>query len=128
MLPVGLLMVVVAVLGALALVFVSAKASLEADANGIAKVGMPLGGGKIVSVSVIGGREQKLVPVKVVGSEIVAKQPVPANEALKIRVVIKRPGLDRLAGREDPDVDAHVHDADRVDQDALPDPAQGHRR
>ncbi len=37
-----------------------------ADAT-LAKVGMPLGGGKIVSVSVIGGREQKLVPVKVVG-------------------------------------------------------------
>ena len=100
MLPVGLLLVAVAVLGVLALVFVSAKASLEADANGIAKVGMPLGGGKIVSVSVIGGREQKLVPVKVVGSEIVAKQPVPANETLKVRVVIKRPGwIAWLAGK-----------------------------
>ena len=39
MLPVGLLIVAVAVLGVLALVFVSAKASLETDANGIAKVG-----------------------------------------------------------------------------------------
>ena len=67
MLPVGAVILVVAVLGVLALVFVSAKASLEADANGIAKVGMPLGGGKIVLVSVIGGREQKLVPIKVVG-------------------------------------------------------------
>jgi peptidoglycan hydrolase-like protein with peptidoglycan-binding domain len=100
MLPVGLLIVVLAVLGVLALVFVSAKASLEADANGVAKVGMPLGGGKIVSVSVIGGREQKLVPVKVVGSEIVAKQPVPADETLKVRVVIKRPSwIAWLAGK-----------------------------
>jgi hypothetical protein len=100
MLPVGLLIVAVAVLGVLALVFVSAKASLATDANGIAKVGMPLGGGKIVSVSVIGGREQKLVPVKIVGSEIVAKQPVPANETLKVHVVIKRPGwIAWLAGK-----------------------------
>jgi hypothetical protein len=100
MLPLGFLLLVLAVLGALALVFVSAKSSLEADANGLAKVGMPLGGGKIVSVSVIGGREQKLVPVKVVGSEIVATQPVPADEALKIRVVIKRPGwIAWLAGK-----------------------------
>jgi hypothetical protein len=100
MLPVGLLLVVVVVLGALALVFVSAKASLEADANGIAKIGMPLGGGKIVSVSVIGGREAKLVPIKLVGSRIVARQPVPANEQVKVRVVIKRPGwIAWLAGK-----------------------------
>jgi len=100
MLPLGLLLVVVVVLGALALVFVSAKASLEADANGLAKVGMPLGGGKIVSVSVIGGREAKLVPVKLVGSRIVARQPVPANEQVKVRVVIKRPGwIAWLAGK-----------------------------
>jgi len=101
MLPVGGLLVVVVALGVLALVFVSAKASLEADGSGIAKVGMPLGGGKIVSVSVIGGREQKLVPVRVAGDpEIVAKHPVPANETLKIRVVIKRPGwISWLAGK-----------------------------
>jgi peptidoglycan hydrolase-like protein with peptidoglycan-binding domain len=101
MLPAGLLLVAVAVLGVLALVLVSAKASLEADANGIAKVGMPLGGGKIISVSVIGGREQKLVPVKLVGDpEIVAKQPVQAGETLKVRVVIKRPGwISWLAGK-----------------------------
>jgi L,D-transpeptidase catalytic domain len=100
LLPVGLLIVAVAVLGVLALVFVSAKASLEPDANGLAKVAMPLGGGKIVSVSVIGGREAKLVPVKVVGSKIVARQPVPANEQVKIRVVIKRPSwIAWLAGK-----------------------------
>ncbi len=100
LLPVGVVLGVVAVLGVLALVFVSAKASLETDANGLAKIGMPLGGGKIVSVSVIGGREAKLVPVKVVGSMIVAKQPVPADEQVKIRVVIKRPGwIAWLAGK-----------------------------
>jgi peptidoglycan hydrolase-like protein with peptidoglycan-binding domain len=100
MLPVGLVLVVLAVLGALAIVLVSAKASLEADSNGIAKVGMPLGGAKIVSVSVIGGREQKLVPVKLAGSLIVAKQPVPAGETVKVRVVIKRPGwISWLAGK-----------------------------
>src|ERR1700722_20755385 len=64
LLPVGVVIVAVAVLGVLALVFVSAKASLETDGNGIAKVGMPLGGGQIVSVSVIGGVEQKRVPGK----------------------------------------------------------------
>jgi hypothetical protein len=46
--PLGVVLVVLVALGALAIVLVSAKASLEADSSGIAKVGMPLGGGKIV--------------------------------------------------------------------------------
>jgi L,D-transpeptidase catalytic domain len=87
------LVVVMAVVGALALVLVSAKASIERDGAGLARIGMPLGGGKIVSISVIGGRERKLVPVKVTGGDlIVAKRPVAADERLSIRVVIRRPG------------------------------------
>jgi hypothetical protein len=58
MLPVGIVAVVLIVLVALAIVLVTAKASLEPTDNALAKVGMPLGGGKIVSVAVIGGRER----------------------------------------------------------------------
>jgi peptidoglycan hydrolase-like protein with peptidoglycan-binding domain len=93
MLPTGIAIVVLIVLAAVAVVLMSAKASIEPTADALAKVGMPLGGGKIVSVSVIGGRERKLVPFTVKGDpEIVAKGRVPANEQVKIRVVIKRPG------------------------------------
>jgi peptidoglycan hydrolase-like protein with peptidoglycan-binding domain len=93
LLPVGIVGVVLIVLAAFAVVLMTAKASLQPTDDALAKIGMPLGGGKIVSVSVIGGREQKLVPVTVKGDpEIVAKEPVPADEQLKIRVVIKRPG------------------------------------
>jgi L,D-transpeptidase catalytic domain len=101
MIPAGVALVVAIAVAALAVVFVSAKASIEANSSGIAKIGMPLGGAKILSVSVIGGREQKLVPVNVTGDpEIVAKQPVPAGEKLKIRVVVKRPGwISWLAGK-----------------------------
>jgi hypothetical protein len=40
--------VVAAVAGALAIVLVSAKASIERDDAGLARIGMPLGGGRIV--------------------------------------------------------------------------------
>jgi peptidoglycan hydrolase-like protein with peptidoglycan-binding domain len=89
----AVVLVVVAVTGALAIVLVSAKASIERDDAGLARIGMPLGGGKIVSISVIGGRGRKPLPVRVTdGLLIVAKRPVPANEQLRIRVVIRRPG------------------------------------
>ena len=82
-----------AVAGALAIVLVSATASIERDRAGLARIGMPLGGGKIVSISVIGGSGRRLLPVRVTsGLLIVAKRPVPANERLRIRVVIRRPG------------------------------------
>jgi hypothetical protein len=85
--------VLAAVAGALVIVLVSATASIERDDAGLARIGMPLGGGKIVSMSVIGGRKPKRLPVRVTdGSLIIAQRPVPANEDLRIRVVIRRPG------------------------------------
>ncbi len=79
--------------GAVAIVLVSAKASIERDDAGLARIGMPLGGGKIVSISVVGGRGRTLEPVRISdGSLIIAQRPVPANEQLRIRVVIRRPG------------------------------------
>jgi hypothetical protein len=87
------LVVLAAVAGALSIVLISAKASIERDDAGLARIGMPLGGGKIVSLSVFGGRGRKRLPVRVSdGSLIVAQRPVPANEHLRIRVVIRRPG------------------------------------
>ena len=85
--------VLAAVAGGLAGALVSAKASIERDDAGLARIGMPLGGGRIVSMSVIGSRGRKLLPVRVTeGLLIIAKRPVPANEHLRIRVVIRRPG------------------------------------
>jgi hypothetical protein len=93
--------VLAAIAGALVIVLVSAKASIEGDDAGLARLGMPLGGGKIVSISVIGSRERKRLPVRVTdGSLIIAQRPVPANETVRIRVVIRRPGwISWLDGR-----------------------------
>ncbi len=101
MLPVSILLAVVVLVGGAALLFASAQASISTSDTALAKIGMPLGGGKIVSVSVIGGREKKLVAFRLKGDpEIIAKKPVPADEQIKIRVVIKRPGwISWLSGK-----------------------------
>jgi hypothetical protein len=87
------LIVLAAAATAVAIVLLSAKASIQRDDAGLARVGMPLGGGRIVSVAVTGGREGKLVPVRVTdGNLIVPTQPVAADERLSLRVVVRRPG------------------------------------
>ena len=88
----GLLVLVLAAAGAAALIFVSAKATLSADSNALAKIGMPLGGGTIKSVSVVTGPHSRSVPVELRGDQIWPKRLIPAHELLQIDVVIKRPG------------------------------------
>jgi peptidoglycan hydrolase-like protein with peptidoglycan-binding domain len=94
------LLLILALAGAAALVLTSAHASLTTDSNAIAKVGMPLGGGTIERVSVVGGRNQSLVPVKVRDEKIWPLKRIPAGEKLTIDVVVKRPGwIAWLAGK-----------------------------
>ena len=96
----GLILLVLAVLGAGALLISSAHASLTADSQAIAKVGMPLGGGKIESVTVVTGRSNQPVPVRVDGDKIYAQKLVAAGQPLTVNVVIKRPGwIAWLAGK-----------------------------
>jgi L,D-transpeptidase-like protein len=88
----GGLLVVLAVLAVGAIVFASAKASLTGDSEAMAKIGMPLGGGTIESVSVVTGPHARPVPVTVKGGLIYPRQQIQANEKLLLQVVIKRPG------------------------------------
>jgi hypothetical protein len=77
----------------------SAKASLTADAVAVAKIGMPLGGGTIQSISVVTGPHSQPVPVKLSGGKIYPDQLINANEPLDIQVTVKRPGwISWLAG------------------------------
>jgi peptidoglycan hydrolase-like protein with peptidoglycan-binding domain len=77
----------------------SAKASLSADDLAIAKVGMPLGGGSIESISVVTGPHSQAIPVKITNGKILPTQLIPANEPLQIQVTVKRPGwISWLAG------------------------------
>ena len=94
------MLVVVAVVAAGALIIASAHASLNADSSAIAKVGMPLGGGSIQSVTVVTGPHSQRVPVKVThGNQIWPLKAIPANQKLDVDIVVKRPGwIGWLAG------------------------------
>jgi peptidoglycan hydrolase-like protein with peptidoglycan-binding domain len=94
------ILVVLALLGVGALMITSAHASLTTDSQAIAKVGMPLGGGTIESVTVVTGPHSQRVPVVVRGDRIYPVHLIPANQQLTIDVVVKRPGWNAwLAGR-----------------------------
>jgi L,D-transpeptidase catalytic domain len=84
--------VVLAVLVVLGITFTSSSASLTTDGSALAKISMPLGGGKVVSISVI-GPHGGLIPVDLRGDpSIWPTTSVPAHERVTINVVIKRPG------------------------------------
>ena len=48
----------------------TSNSSIRPDAHSLAQVTLPLGGGTITQAVAIGGREQKVVPVRLVGHQI----------------------------------------------------------
>src|SRR5436190_22374122 len=87
----GLLLVVVA--GAVVgLILISAKVSLSGDADALARVGMPLGGGTITRATVVTGPHSRRIPIEVRGDQIWPRQLIPAHQLVTIEVVVKRPG------------------------------------
>ncbi len=95
----GLLVVLVVVVVAGAVVVASAGASLTSDPSALARVGMPLGGGTVESVSVLGGPTSRTIPVVVRGERIWPRVAIPAGERVSIEAVVKRPGwISWLAG------------------------------
>ncbi|HUE28764.1 MAG TPA: L,D-transpeptidase family protein [Solirubrobacteraceae bacterium] len=88
----GLLALAVLAVVAGIVVLASTSAGLTTDSVALAKVGMPLGGGRISSVSVVTGSHARPVPVYVQGDKIWPRGKVPAGARLSIEVVVKRPG------------------------------------
>jgi peptidoglycan hydrolase-like protein with peptidoglycan-binding domain len=95
-----ILLLAVVAAGVVALIFVSAKGSLTSDSQALARIGMPLGGGTVESVSVTTGHDGSLIPVTLRGDQIWPKRLIPAHKLLQVEVVIKRPGWNAwLAGK-----------------------------
>jgi hypothetical protein len=95
----GLMLVAVAAVVVAGITLTSAKASLSADDLALAKIGMPLGGGSIESISVVTGPHSQAVPVKLTQGKIYPARLISANERLQIQVTVKRPGwISWLAG------------------------------
>jgi peptidoglycan hydrolase-like protein with peptidoglycan-binding domain len=88
----GLLIVLVLGVAAGAIAIASGSASLSVDPSALARVGMPLGGGTIESVTVTGGRTRNLIPVQIRGDQIWPRARIPVGESLSIEAEIKRPG------------------------------------
>jgi peptidoglycan hydrolase-like protein with peptidoglycan-binding domain len=86
---IGLLLLATA--GAL-VALASARASLSSDSAALARVGLPLGGGRIESVSVVTGPHSRPVPVTVRGDAIWPRGTVHAGQAVSIQVEVRRPG------------------------------------
>jgi peptidoglycan hydrolase-like protein with peptidoglycan-binding domain len=80
----------------------SSHASIRLGKNTLAMIKLPTGGGQVVRVIAIGGREQKVVPVKLEGRQVVPVDHLPAGEHLTIQATIKRPGwISWLTGKDE---------------------------
>lgn len=98
---VGIVLVIVLGAGVGALVVSSASASLTGDPQALAKVGLPLGGGRIASVVAVTGPRTRTtrVPVVLRGDQIWPRGTLPAGEKITIDAVVTRPGwISWLAG------------------------------
>jgi peptidoglycan hydrolase-like protein with peptidoglycan-binding domain len=75
-----------------ATVIASSKATIRIGANSLAVITLPKGGGTISRVDAIGGREQKVIPVRLVGHQVLPVGELPAGERLTVDVTVRRPG------------------------------------
>ncbi|MGZ4184572.1 MAG: L,D-transpeptidase family protein [Solirubrobacteraceae bacterium] len=87
----AVLVVLLAVAGAAVALIVS-KPSLTTDSSALAKVGLPLGGGTIESVSVVTGPHSRPIQVNLKGQQLWPQGQVAAGSKVSIDVVVKRPG------------------------------------
>jgi hypothetical protein len=79
-------------------VFAASKPSVAGDSTALAKVNMPLGGGKLVSVHAT-GPNGRAIPVNFSGNRIVPRIKLKPNERVSITAVVSRPGwIGWLAG------------------------------
>ena len=67
------------------------KPSLTADPVALAKITLPLGGAKVLSVSAVTGPANDQVPVYMTGHQIWPSRKIHAGETMTVDVVIKRP-------------------------------------
>jgi hypothetical protein len=96
----ALVLLAFALVAVAAMLLLSARASLTTDTYALAKVGLPLGGGKIENVSVTTGPHAQRIPVDVRGGRLWPRGTIRAHELVTIDVTVKRPGwVSWLTGR-----------------------------
>jgi lipoprotein-anchoring transpeptidase ErfK/SrfK len=82
-------------------VFATSQPTLGSDPAALARIGMPLGGGKVLSVRAT-GPNGRAIPVTLSGGRITPKVKLRPNERVSIVAVVQRPGwIGWLAGSRD---------------------------
>jgi hypothetical protein len=85
-------LVVLAGLGAAAIVLTSSSARLEPAPQALARINLPLGGGKIERVSVVTGPHSTPVPFTLSAQQLWPVHRLPAGRQVSIEAVVRRPG------------------------------------
>jgi peptidoglycan hydrolase-like protein with peptidoglycan-binding domain len=89
-------------IAAVLVLVVSSHPSIRVGKTTLAVIKLPRGGGRIVRVIAIGGREQQVVPVKLDGHQVVPAEQLPQGEHLTIQATIQRPGwISWLTGKDE---------------------------
>jgi len=80
----------------------SSHPSIRVGDPTLAEITLPRGGGTITRVIAIGGREQQVVPVRLVGHQVVPVDRLPAGERVAIQATVRRPGwISWLTGKDE---------------------------
>jgi lipoprotein-anchoring transpeptidase ErfK/SrfK len=88
-----------AALVVLAVLVTTSKASIAANRTSLATIKLPFGGATVTRVAAVVGREQKDLPVKLIGDQVWPTQSVPSGQPVTVIAVVERPGWNRwLAG------------------------------
>jgi Putative peptidoglycan binding domain/L,D-transpeptidase catalytic domain len=88
----GILLIAIAAVVAAGVALETSKPTLTSDPVALAKIGLPLGGAKIESVSAVTGPANDQVPVHRTGRQIWPSKKIHAGQTLTIDVVVRRPG------------------------------------
>jgi peptidoglycan hydrolase-like protein with peptidoglycan-binding domain len=88
----GVVLVALLAVAGAAVALILSKPSLTADSSALAKLGLPLGGGTVQSVSAVAGPHSRPVPVDLKGNQLWPQGRIAAGTQVSIQVIVKRPG------------------------------------
>jgi peptidoglycan hydrolase-like protein with peptidoglycan-binding domain len=92
--------IVLAALAAVAILAVTSTVKVTTDSLALARIDLPFGGGSIQRLSVLAGRDQRLMATRVTGDRIWPATSMRPGERVSITVVVRRPGwLSWLTGK-----------------------------
>ncbi len=98
----GLLLIAVVAFAAAALVLETSHATIEPDGFGLARIALPTGGGRIISVTVTTGPHSRPVPAELRGQTVWPRQRIGVHQFVTVEAVVRRPGwIAWLSGRDE---------------------------